>query len=284
MSAPIVGIVGGNGGGKTLCAVECYARPALERGRRVVATVEIDGAELLTSHREIPRLTDCVLLLDEITSAFPSRESGSMPAEIVRRLNQLRKVGVTVVWTAPAWERADKVLREVTNQVVVCRGMLPRYPWRSTCPPDCGTPTIVAFEGRYGSKPDVRCRAHRPLRDREDWPSNRLFRWRWYSAEMLQEFSLARIGVDRGKQRDRPVRSRWYWRPSDGQSGAQGLYRTLDEVVLLDHLDTYGTCFSCGGTRRRPKCGCDRSDPFVSLGSDLGPIAVGLSSPGEDEP
>lgn len=260
MSAPIIGIVGPNGGGKSLCAVEHYARPALERGRLVVSTMDIDGAELLRSHREIPTLRSCVLILDEISSAFPSRESSGMPAEIVRRLNQLRKVDVQVVWTAPAWERADKVLREVTNQVVLCRGMMPRYPWESTCPATCPTPTILAFERRYERRLSGQvCPTHKPRRDRKGWPSNRLFSWRWFSAEMLQEFSLTQISHERGRARRRPQAVKWYRMPPAG-TGAPSMYRTLDEVVLLDHLDTYGNCFSCGGSRRRPKCECERVD------------------------
>lgn len=272
MSAPIIAIVGPNGGGKSLCAVEHYARPALESGRLVVSTMDIDGAELLQSHREIPKLRSCVLILDEISSAFPSRESSGMPAEIVRRLNQLRKVDVQVVWTAPAWERADKVLREVTNQVVLCRGLMPRYPWESTCPASCSSPTFLPFEQRYerGLSGGLVCPDHRPKRDRKGWPSNRLFSWRWFSAEMLQEFSLTQISHERGKARRRPQAVRWYRMPRAG-TGAPSMYRTLDEVVLLDHLDTYGNCFSCGGSRRRPKCECERVEDVPRVDGEADP-------------
>jgi len=156
MTAPIQAFVGLNGGGKTLAAVEYCAMPAIKAGRRVVSNFEIksDLWEPLESWRQIPDLRGCVLIVDEITAALPSRQSQSLPAELARVLNQLRKVDVEVAWTAPSWARADKMLREVTGSVTVCKGMFPE---------DNGTA----------------------------WPSNRLFRWVTFSAEDFDEFTFS---------------------------------------------------------------------------------------------
>lgn len=228
MGAPIYGFVGPNGGGKTLCAVETLARPALERGRQVVSTCYIEGAYALESLRQLPELHGATILLDEITSCFPSRQSNTMPPEVARILNQLRKDDCVVAWTGPSWDRADKILREVTDQVTVCRSYL-----------------------------DGRPRAVRRAPDASSWPHNLLFRWRTYSVTLGDQFRVGDTteGQRKGRTKSdmKPTRARWYRRPRDG-SGAQSLYRTLDKVLLLDHLDEFGNCFQCGGTRRRPVC------------------------------
>lgn len=226
MTSPIHASVGPNGSGKSLFAVESFVRPALERGRPVVSTCWIDGGWALETPKQLPYIANCVLLLDEINSCFPSRESRTMPAEIGRLLNQLRKVGVIVVWTGPSWDRADKVLREVTQQVTLCRGLL--------------GPPAKDEDGK---------------RDPLGWRSHRLFSWKTYDVQELPEFSLGLVQMDRGKNRLRPKNTRMYWRKKDG-SGAQSMYRTMDPVMLLDHLDETGNCFTCGGYKSRKRCSC----------------------------
>lgn len=239
-NAGIIGIVGANGSGKSLCAVVNYAAPALRKGKAVASNMHIEGARLVRDPTEIPELRDCLFIVDEISSAFPSRSSAAMPAEIVRTLNQLRKVNVVLVWTGPAWERADKVLREVTGRVVVARGMLGRTP--RTCMNDtCEDPSCTR-------------RSHQ-RKDPTGWPPHRLFLWQHYATEMVQEFKLGATSADRGEQRMRAVHRQWYLRPRDG-SGPQSLYNTLEPVELFNHLDDFGNCFACGGRRPRPLCSC----------------------------
>lgn len=251
--ARISGYVGANGGGKTLAVMVQHVAPALEAGERVVANMHIEGGELLTSYKDIPSLRDCLLVLDEISSAFPSRESSKMPAEIARFLNQLRKANVKVVWTAPSWDRADKVLREVTSRVTVCSGHI-----------------------------GIRPKDEHGKRAQDAWPENRLFLWRTFAAEMLQEFRIGSTGQDRGKARLRPKSRQIYLRPRDG-SGPQALYNTYEEVSLLDHLDTFGNCFQCGGSRRRPPCSCAKAEE--DQGDDLADEpAPDLEVPSQDAP
>lgn len=156
MPASIHACVGLNGAGKTLAMVEFGALPALKKGRPVFANFRInhEGASLISNFREVEKLRGCTLLLDEITSVFPSRQSQSLPPQFARMLNQLRKPDVDLWWTAPSWARADRLLREVTSEVWWCRGMFPER----------------GSESR--------------------WPKNRFFRFRAFAAEDYEEFTI----------------------------------------------------------------------------------------------
>lgn len=234
---PITAFVGKNGSGKTLCMVDRLALPALEAGLPVVSGMTLfksaDDAELPSEERErhplwvplytwrqIPDLEDCTLLLDEISSAFGSRESAKMPPQVASTLQQLRKRNVLVGWTGPSWKRADVVLREVTKEVVLCTG---NSPVRST-----------------GSR----------------WPSNRKFRFESFSADDFEEFSVSAAKSTREAGLS-PVSKQRYKRQ---KNKAHLLYDTMEPIGMLDHHDEYGQCAVCGGTRRRPACSCTRPD------------------------
>lgn len=60
--------------------------------------------------------------MDEIAGVAHSRDNSSLPHNIMNLLQQLRKGEVRVVWTAPHWSRADKLIREVTQFITVCEG------------------------------------------------------------------------------------------------------------------------------------------------------------------
>jgi hypothetical protein len=124
---PLVGFIGANGEGKSLVAVtECIAD--MRRGRGVLSTLpiacEYGESEPLVSLRQLLMARDVTVLLDEVSVLFSSRETGALPGEMVRFLQTLRHSGVTVRWTAPAWKRADVLLREVTQVVVGVRGLV----------------------------------------------------------------------------------------------------------------------------------------------------------------
>lgn len=224
--------VGRNGAGKSLGAVVFDVVPALLEGRPVVSSVPIHHPlyQPLESWRQLAGLSGCLLFLDEISSLFPSRQSNSVPPELVRKLEQLRKSDVRVVWTAPAWARADSVLRAVTLEVVESRGFWPDHFVRA--------PGSVSLRHPLGEKVS---------RSETDWPSRRLFRYRAFSAVDFVSFTNAT--ADRLK----PEWSRWYFRPWGDEAR---LYSTLDPVSLLDSVDEVGTCVRCGGRRSRPVCKC----------------------------
>ena len=251
MSAPIRAFVGPNGGGKTLAAMQLAVLPALNEGRQVVSTCAINHpkARLLHSWREMLILRDCLLLLDEISSELPSRGSMGMPPQLMRMINQLRKVDVECVWTAPNWARADVALREVTQEVTVCRGFMGDRWVREAVVPKWTRPYSAKFRG-----PDGRLMRRSPR-----WPSQSLFRWVTYEASGFDEFTLHAV------RKVKPRGKVWYWRP---WHEAQFLYDTVEGVTLMDHVDETGVCVVCGGARKRHQCSC--SDSERRMASDLG--------------
>jgi hypothetical protein len=226
----ITGYVGPNGSGKSLAAVIFSVVPALAEGRPVVSTMPINSPLYvpLESSSQIPHLRSCLLLLDEISSCFPSRSAMSVPPELIRVLNQLRKVDVEVVWTGPHWSRADSALRQVTQRVCLARGFFPDTRRR-------GQASLLRPSG--------------PALDRltTRWPSNRAFYYKFYDAVDFENFTQAT------SERLKPKRRVLYWRPWGLESQ---LYDSLAPVSLLDHVDAVGACLVCGGSRSRPKCSC----------------------------
>lgn len=129
ISAPILGFCGVNGAGKTVLAVE-NAIGYLRQGMPVFSTVPIESeygsSEPIRSLTHLVGLENCHVLLDEVASIFSSRNTSRMPAEVVTFLQTLRHKNVSVAWTAPVWTRADIVLRQVTQAVVIVRPLLSR--------------------------------------------------------------------------------------------------------------------------------------------------------------
>ena len=78
---------------------------------------------------------------------------GTYQPQICTLLQQLRKKDLVLRWTAPSWARADKVLRETTKIITICRG------WFSV------------------------------KDDSSQWRSNRLFLFRSYNAMDYTDFS-----------------------------------------------------------------------------------------------
>lgn len=262
--------VGPNGSGKTLAAVSRCVIPAWDQGRPVVGNLTLKPEAVghdrelfrpLRSWREIPRLgkhlhtdgtpvleadgsprslTDnrgCVLVLDEITSCLPSRQAMSLPVELQRVLNQLRKHDVQLVWTAPDWRRCDTILREVTQAVTLCRGRFPDK-WQRV-PERKRFPARLKVDGE-------------PQRVVGGWLPNRFFVWSTYDAQDFEAFTVNTA------QRLQPTYTSRYWR---NQGAAQHAYDSGEAVNLLDHLDEGGKCLNCGGSRPRRKCECGTAAP-----------------------
>jgi hypothetical protein len=242
MPSPITAAVGKNGSGKTLALVERVIIPCMSKGMPVLSNVRVfaspNDRDLPNDEREphplwVPLVDPeqlvgpkgmCVVV-DEIQSAFSSRESSSMPAAVLNDLMQLRKGDNVIAWSAPSWKRADIVLREVTLELILCSGHRPKM-----------VPDKV-------------------------WPQNRVMRWRYFDAQDFEEFN---VGAAKSSRRDsiRPRSSRWYWR---SRHVAQHLYDTYEPVERMSHADEYGVCVRCHGTRRRPACSCGgRDDPQAS--------------------
>lgn len=130
-NAPIVGFTGVNGAGKSLL-MHSENVADLARGRRVVSTTPIrspwGNSEPLLSLRQLLELENCIVSIDEVAAVFPS-SGGELPFEVNLFLQGMRhqgSEGVILRWAAPAWSRAAKQLREVT-QVCVSVSPLLRY-------------------------------------------------------------------------------------------------------------------------------------------------------------
>lgn len=244
----IAGVVGANGHGKTLGAVALFVLPAWATGRVVVSNLRLYPEALgypaeywrpLSSGAELLRLGDhggrvepetgelwsttedrgVMLLLDEITSVFPSRGFADLPYEVQRFLQQMRKPDVApVVWTAPAWARADLMLREVCQFAIEAEPMFPLLSRRPSTP--------------WG------------------WPGHRWFRYLIHDAFSYEEFiGVAVAGGERSRREPESVRRLWRRKVL---KAARLAYDTREGVELLDHI----ACPRCGGKQARKTCRC----------------------------
>ncbi len=224
---------GPNGSGKSLLAVAQVALPAMRRGYPVVSNLNLDPAAVgldpalfvpLTSWRQIPYLgvqkrpadsitgnRPCVLLLDEITSCLPARQTLNVPPELLRVMDQFRKQKTVVVVTAPTFPKIDKFLRSNIQIVTICEGYRPDK-WQ---------------RGAAG-KP-VRVKGRR-VRYSEPWAPFRRVRFWHYNAFEVENFDKNSVRTIE------PVGHGVYWRAARWQN-AQRAYDTQEHVRLLDLVD-----------------------------------------------
>lgn len=127
--APIVGLTGINGAGKTLLAVQS-AIYDMATGREVYSTVTIESkygnSKPIQTLRQLLELRDVTILLDEVSVILPSSSGGALPQEFDIFLQVMRHRGITFRWTAPAWMRANNKLRDVTQVAV---NVIPFFKW-----------------------------------------------------------------------------------------------------------------------------------------------------------
>jgi hypothetical protein len=244
-SFPIHGYVGPNGTGKS--AIMVYdTLPSLRAGRPVLSTVRLLDFENprecddplctysshglpghlaahplyvpFTSYTQLLAWRDGDVLMDEVTGVASSRESGSMPVQVANFLSQLRRRNIALRWSAPAWGRADKIIREVSQGVTLMSASMPRL----APPTDDGTPRL--------------------------WHQRRLFCARTYDPVRMDEFEAHRA-------EDIPHEViAFYWGPRSTMFRA---YDTLDAVTSLGWASESGMCMHCGGKRALAKCDCE---------------------------
>lgn len=202
-----------------------------------------------TDYSQLLNWSDGDVLMDEVTGVASSREVASMPVQVANYLVQLRRRNVSLRWTAPAWGRADKIIREVSQAVTLCLG---------------------SFSKRRPSEPGSPPRL---------WADRRLFNLRTFDAALMDEFEARRAdGVV-------PEINQWWWRPG---CLAPDAYDTLDPVTALGWANDAGLCMVCGGKRMHPKCGCEdhgklkaKTTGLEAIGGrpQAEPMAVPLSDP-----
>lgn len=178
----------------------------------------------------------CMLLLDEITSVLPSRDFANVPPQLQRMTQQLRKPQVSpVVWTAPSYARADKLLREVCTHIVEASVILPGLTSKRA--------SIFA------------------------WPQHRFFMYRVYdAADYEAAFGDAPdLAALLDPEPPRPKRRR-YLLGRAARARAFAAYDTREGVALLDHIE----CSDCGGkfSRKSCKCGETKSKARAAVPAD----------------
>lgn len=249
--APIHAFIGPNGSGKTATAVltvlptldgvrwECsnpghaHTAQGITSGwRKVLSTVplldEVTGEPHehyvpLTEWHQVLGAEHLDMLFDEVTGIAGSREAMGMPVAVQNILQQLRRRDCILLWTAPAWGRADSIIRSCTIAVTVCRGYLPDN------------------SATRGDTPAT-------------WVPKRLFRARTFSAIDFEEYTASMTSQNkRGESKLRSVVVQWWWGPSSRVFRA---YNTLDAVSRVGEVLDGGRCATCGGRRAVPVCKC----------------------------
>ena len=151
---PITAYLGVNGSGKSLSAIAFALRDQERKGRPLITNMvglsgdhfHVDGVdELPDLMRQIAgsyvsakhgRPLGMNIVLDEAGAMFSSRDAGPQKKAFEKTVQQLRKYRARLLWTAPTFSRADKILREVTFTAVLCTPMVKRAvpddPWPST--------------------------------------------------------------------------------------------------------------------------------------------------------
>jgi len=233
--------------------VVTMGKPAMARGEPILANFRLnyDRWIPLTNWRQVIEFHDGLILLDEVSSWVPSRESSKMPPEVLADLNQLRKGNRRVGWAGPAWGRCDKALREVSQAACWCRGYFPDDLLRDTTRKSRFPATGKRLRGADG----------RPMAV-DGWANRRLFHWRWFDPYDLPESASAQ-DMNNPPKDLKVQEAKWYWRP--GHLDHQ-LYNSKERVLMLDTVDPAGTCLGCGGARMRRKCECAKRN--LELGVD----------------
>lgn len=241
-SFPIVAYVGPNGGGKSLAMIldtlptrrgirwECAnpdhlhtARGVTSGWRMILSTVPILDVNGQPHPLYVPfldfsqfvELEHADALMDEVTGVASSRESQRMDARVANKLVQLRRADVVLRWTAPNWSRADKIMREVTQMVVECRGY---FPGRS----------VAGSAGSAGL-----------------WAPKRVFRFRAFDSIEFEEWSASK------RENLEVVSSHWF---KGIGSDAFAAYDTLGGVSMVASMTPEDICTVCEGRITRHVC------------------------------
>lgn len=228
MQFPIMGLVGPNGGGKTLAAC-AMALTALRSGRRVLSTVPLMDPDTGLPHPLYVPWThwdqlldwwDGDVLADEVLSMASSRGSASLDVRAQTMLVQLRKRNCRFWWTAPSFKRADIILREVTQAITECRGFYAN---------------AAGVETRRGVI--------------QSWAPKRLFAFRTYDATEFDDWTSGK------RDKAKPLISEWFHGVGSEVFKA---YDTLGAVNVISGVGDAGVCDTCAGTvTTKPKpCRC----------------------------
>lgn len=254
-SAGIAAYVGRNGSGKSATMI-LDTLPDLAAGRNVLSTVallapypaesveEADTAWAkmslslrpdnplslphplwipFTDFRQLLEFRNGVVLMDEVQGVADSRDSQGLPVQVRNVLYQLRRNGVILRWSTIDWSAADIRIRQVTQVVTLCRGLLPRW-----------EPGVV-------------------------WAKKRMFWLRTYDATEFLDFTQA---INRSSTKQRPKSICRQMTTAKGRiRSAFAAYDSMAQVLVLGAASEGGMCLGCGGKRQIPRCTCSDAAP-----------------------
>lgn len=117
----IEGYIGRPGSGKTLWMTK-RAVSAAERGLRVFTNYPIRHPGVwLFEPDQLLELPEGMVVIDEAHLWFPARGSLALPMSWLAGMSQTRKMGWHLLWSAQHENRVDRVIRDVTNWMHLCR-------------------------------------------------------------------------------------------------------------------------------------------------------------------
>lgn len=243
----------------------CYDTiPSLTAGRQVISTVrfldfdnprpcelswrdcpDVEGHEVghfqahpsyvpFRDYGQLVNARKCDLILDEVTGIASSRESQSMPFQVSNRLVQLRRLDIAMRWTAPAWGRADIIMRECSQGVTLMSASMPQAAPLN----EDGSPRL--------------------------WMRRRLFCARTYDPTSMDEFQSHKADDIKAEV------TAFYWGPGSSMFRS---FSTLDSVASLGWANESGMCMVCAGKRAIPKCSCEKTAPVLASAKAL-PVAL----------
>ena len=116
-------ITGLNGAGKSALAVKMLLA-AQKKGFTTASNVKVNGAVHVRDYEHLMSLRNCLLLLDDVSAVASSRNYAALTPEAVLFFQTLRHHDVSLIWTAPTFDRADVLLRSITREWTDVRPLL----------------------------------------------------------------------------------------------------------------------------------------------------------------
>lgn len=116
--------VGMFGTGKSLSAVRYVRNNALKYHLNVISNIvlkDIPYTPLLNYNQIIDAPPNTIILIDEVSTVFNARSWKDFNINLLFQLLQCRKNRKQLVCTAQRFMHVDKLLRDITAEVVVCR-------------------------------------------------------------------------------------------------------------------------------------------------------------------
>lgn len=128
-------ITGLNGAGKSALAVS-QLRKAQASGYNVASNVKVEGAVHVRDYDHLMSLRHTLLLLDDVSAVASSRNYAALTPEAVLFFQTLRHHDISLIWTAPTFDRADVLLRSITREWTDVRVLfskrVPGSLWKNT--------------------------------------------------------------------------------------------------------------------------------------------------------